>query len=347
MYGAAAAQTMPNMSINDGSPREFVASREIYSTSWIKGTKIWQAVYTVFFVAFVGFAVFSMAGTARGHGVHLPRYTPLIMMAVLLGGSAIVGVYMLVRWRQKYVLSVAGDSLTVGSRGEVYSLADAQLGLWPNMGVALHLHSGGRRFVLGGHGRRIGPTTPLDAEPISVVDARLPASEFDEVLRLGGRTAARGPAPGDPTRCILWPTSHAVANMGAFAFRQKQRLMNSLEHAHLFIDVDGDTIRIVDPETHVVETSTSVSRITATPLTYESYSDESNRVYRTPTLSLSVPGLPVITFGCPHDVKQFSWRGSSQVVKEPPLYRLSGADWTTLVETFRVAANVEDATPKG
>jgi hypothetical protein len=338
---------MPGMSINDGSPREFVASREIFSTSWIKGTKVWQAVYTVFFVAFVGFVVYSMFGTAKGRGVHVPRYTPLIMMAVLLGGSAIVGVYMLVRWRQKYVLSVAGDSLTVGSRGEVYSLADAQLGLWPNMGVALHLHSGGRRFVLGGHGRRIGPTTPLDAEPIQVVDARLPASDFDELLRLGGRTAGRAPAPGAPTRCILWPTSQAVANMGAFAFRQKQRLANSLDHAQLFIDVDGDSIRIVDPDSQAVETSTSVSRIAAIPLTYETHSDESNRVYRTPVLSLTVPGLPLISFGCPSDVDGFSWRGSSQVVKDPPLYRLSGADWTTLVETFRVAANVKDATPKG
>ena len=201
------------MSVNEsGTSRQFVASGEAMSTGWIKGTKIWQAVYTVFFVAFVGFAVFAMFGTARGMHVHAPRYTGLIFMAVLLVAGVVIGGNMFWRSRQKYVLTVNGDSLTVGSRGEVYSLADAKLSLWPNIGVALHLHSGGRRFILGGRDRQIGPSTPLDAPPIQLVDARLPASEFDELLRLGGRDAARGPAPGEPTRCILFPNSQTIVN---------------------------------------------------------------------------------------------------------------------------------------
>jgi hypothetical protein len=44
------------------------------SSGRIKGTKIWQAVYTVFFVAFVGFAVLAMFGTSRGMHVQ-PRAT--------------------------------------------------------------------------------------------------------------------------------------------------------------------------------------------------------------------------------------------------------------------------------
>lgn len=55
---------------------------------------------------------------------------------------------------------INGDALTIAPRGDVYSLADTQLSLWPNIGVALHLHSGRRRFILGGRDRQIGPPTP-------------------------------------------------------------------------------------------------------------------------------------------------------------------------------------------
>jgi uncharacterized YccA/Bax inhibitor family protein len=140
------------MGISDESTasRQFVASAEAFSTGWIKGTKIWQAVYSVFFVAFVGFAALAMFRTSKGIPVHAPRYTGLIFMAVLLVAGVFVGCYLYWRSRKRYVLTVNGDALTVGARGDVYSLADGQLGLWPNIGVALHLHSGGRRFVLGG-----------------------------------------------------------------------------------------------------------------------------------------------------------------------------------------------------
>jgi hypothetical protein len=334
------------MSTNNeaGTARQFVAAREVFSTSWIKGTKIWQAVYTVVFVGFVGFAVLMMYNTSRGAKTpHIPRYTGLYFIAVLLGVSAVFGVYMLLRSRQKYVLTVTGDTVTVQPRGEVYSLADAHLGIWPNIGVALHLQSGGSRFVLGGEERSIGPSTPLDAEPTDLVDARLPAADFDELLRLGGRAAARGPAPGEPTRCILFPNSQTIATTSPLAFRKKQRLVNSLGRAQLFIDVDNDTIRIVEPESHTVDASATVSRITATPLSYEQRDGESSRVYRTPILMLSVPGLAPLSVGCALSGQRFAWTGSARVVKEPPAYVLSAADWRTLVEKFGLAANVSDA----
>jgi hypothetical protein len=285
---------------NETGARQFVASAEAMSTGWIKGTKIWQGVYTVFFVAFVGFAMLAMFGTARGMHVHAPRYTGLIFMAVLLVAGAVIGGYMFWRSRQKYVLTINGDALTIAPRGDIYSLADAQLSLWPNIGVALHLHSGGRRFILGGRDRQIGPATPLDAPPIQLVDARLPASEFDELLRLGGRAAARGPAPGEPTRCILLPNSQTIVNSGPFAFRKKQRLVNSLGREQLFIDVDNDTIRVIDPESHTVDATAAVSRVTATALSYETRDVESSQVSKTPALTMSVPGVPPLTFGCPH-----------------------------------------------
>jgi hypothetical protein len=340
------------MSISDESTasRQFVASAEAFSTGWIKGTKVFQAVYTVFFVAFVGFAVLAMFGTSRGMHVHAPRYTGLIFMAVLLVAGVVIGGYLFWRSRQKSVLTVNGDALTVGPRGDTYSLADAQLGLWPNIGVALHLHSGGRRFILGGRDRRIGPSTPLDAAPIQVVDARLPASDFDELLRLVGRAAARGPAPGEPTRCILFPNSQTIVKSGPFAFRKKQRLVNSLGREQLFIDVDNDTIRVIDLASHTVDATAAVSRITATALSYETRDVESSQVSKTPALTMSVPGVPPLTFGCPHLERwerRFSWSGSVLIVNEPPAYILSAADWLTLVEKFGSAANVKDAARKG
>jgi hypothetical protein len=74
------------MSVNNeaGAARQFVASGEAFSTGWIKGTKVFQAVYSVFFVAFVGFAALAMFRTSKGMHVHVPRYTGLIFMAVLL-----------------------------------------------------------------------------------------------------------------------------------------------------------------------------------------------------------------------------------------------------------------------
>jgi hypothetical protein len=306
---------------NETGARQFVASGEAMSTGWIKGTKIWQGVYTVFFVAFVGFGVSAMFRSAQGKQVHAPRYTGLIFMAVLLVTGVVIGGYMFWRSRQKYVLTISGDALTIAPRGDIYSLADAQLGLWPNIGVALHLHSGGHRFVLGGRDRQIGPATPLDAPPIQLVDARLPAAEFDELLRLGGRAAARGPAPGEPTRCILFPNSQTIVNSGAFAFRKKQRLVNSLGREQLFIDVDNDTIRVIEPESHMVDAAAAVSRITATALSYETRDVESSQISRTPALSMSMPGVPPLTVGCSHLERwgrRFSWSGSVLIVNEPP-----------------------------
>jgi hypothetical protein len=335
------------MSISDeaGTSRRFVASAEAYGTGWIKGTKIWQVVYSVFFVAFVAYAVMAMFGSAQGKQVHAPRYTGLIFLAVLLVASVVIGGYFIWRSRKKYVFTVNGDSLTIAPRGDVYSLADAQLGLWPNMGVSLHLHSGGRRFILGGRDRQIGPATPLDAPPTQLADARLPAAEFDELLRLGGRAAARGPAPGEPTRCILFLNSQTIVNSGPFAFRKKQRLVNSLGREQLFIDVNTDTIRIIDPESHTVDATAAVSRITATPLSYETHDSESGGTSKTPALMMSVPGVPALTVGCrilPVSGRRFSWSGPVHIVHEPPAYILSAADWLTVVEKFGLAANVND-----
>jgi hypothetical protein len=182
-----------------------------------------------------------------------------------------------------------------------------------------------------------------------VVDARLPASEFDELLRLGGRAAARGPAPGEPTRCILFRNSQTIVNSSAFAFRKKQRLVNSLGREQLFIDVDNDTIRVVDPESHAVDAAAPVSRITATALSYETRDVESSQISKTPALTMSIPGVGPLTVGCRHlesSGRRFSWSGAVLIVNEPPAYVLSAADWLTLVEKFGLAADLNDTARK-
>jgi hypothetical protein len=189
-----------------------------------------------------------------------------------------------------------------------------------NIGVALHLHSGRRRFVLGGQERRVGPATPLDASPTPLVDARLSASDFDELLRLGGRSAARGPALGEPTRCVLFPNSASIEKMGPFAFRKKQRLTGSLDKPQLFIDVNNDSIRVIDPNSNADNASAAVSRATAAPVTYERPSDDSGYVSIVPAMTLCVPAC-----------------------NRSPL-STSAADWLTLAQTFGLDAQLHDIT---
>lgn len=207
------------MSISDASTasREFPASVAAFSSKWIKGTKYWQATYMVFFVVFVGVALLTVVGTAFGVHVRIPKPSAALVYSVLgamMAFGVALGAYLYWRSRRQYVISVAGDRLTINPRGDQYSLVDAELGLWVNQGVALHLGAGGRRFLLGGEDRRIGPATPLDAPPVPLVDASLSASDFDELLALGGRSAALGPAPGEPIRCLLFPNPLLIQAAG-------------------------------------------------------------------------------------------------------------------------------------
>jgi hypothetical protein len=120
--------------------------------------------------------------------------------------------------------------------------------------------------------------------------------------------------------------------------------VNSLGREQLFIDVDNDTIRVIDPESRTVDATAPVSRITATALSYETRNAETSQVSKTPALTMSVPGVPPLIFGCPH---RFSWSGSVLIVNVPPAYILSAADWLTLVEVLGLAANLKDAARKG
>jgi hypothetical protein len=316
---------------------------------------------------------------------------------LLLGG---VGAYY--RWskRRKILIGVTSDGLTVNKRpGDVFSLSDAKLGVWGvsggmTMGTALHLQCGPHRFVLGGRDHRIAAGTRLEAPdagyglPVDV-DAWVSASDFDELLTVVGRRSGldiRRPAQGDvtgagdvtgvagataqPTRCLLFPNPLLIQQMGPFAFRKKQQLLQSASQPRLAIDVGKDAIWVKDPSSDALIGSAWLAQVTATPETYRyrygsrswlfapSFDQIAGRLLEqamakslstSPVLVVCVPGLQPLIIGCRDSVggleRRFSWRGKvRQRVNEPPEYAVSGADWLTLVEKLGLATYLEDRT---
>jgi hypothetical protein len=353
------------MSVNDESTtsRQFVASPTAFSPKWIR---YWQVGYSVFFAAVVVFLLLQVLRTVSGVHLRFPHVGAAVIYGLVVGMLAVgvgIAAYLFWRSRRKYLITVTAGGLAIDRRrGDVYSLVDAQLGLWVDKGVALHLQCGRHRFVLGGRDRRIGPSTSLDASPVWVVDAWLPESDFDELLFLGGRPAARGPAAGEPTRCLLFPNPLLIQQMGPFAFRKKQRLTRSLAQPQLFIDVDNDAIRLVDPNSNAVTASAAVLRVNATPATYHLSgghavpsaqnvaSDAAGQYFSTtPTMGVSVAGRQPLTIGC-RDLeglkRRFSWSANVPITNDPPAHEVSAADWLTLVEKFGLAPYLEDGTKR-
>ena len=184
--------------------------------------------------------------------------------------------------REKIIISVTSDGLTVNKRpGDVYSFSGAKLGTWgqtggATMGTALHLQCGQHRFILGGRDRRVASGTRLEAPdagyglPVDV-DAWLSAADFEEILTMVGRRSGldiRPPAPGEPTRCLLFPNSLLIQEMGAFAVRKKREFLESASQPRLAIDVGPDGIRVIDPNTNALIASVSPAHVSATPVIY-------------------------------------------------------------------------------
>jgi hypothetical protein len=295
-------------------------------------------------------------------------------VALILGGVG--GWYW---WSQrtghgKILIDVTRDALTVSKRpGDVYPFGDAQLGVWGisggmTMGTTLHLHCGGRRFILGGRDYRVAAGTRLEAPDAGYglpldVDAWVSASDFGEILAMSGRQtnqaglAAGSPAPAGPVRCLLFPSPLAIQQMGPFAVRRKQQVLQSANQPRLAIDVDADAIRIVDPNTNALHASVQVAQMTATPETYQyrygflglGSADQivggmlergmASSLSTTPVLVLGVPGGPPLTIGCRDTIggldMRFSWpRDVRQRVNEPPEFAVSGGDFLLLVDKF-------------
>jgi hypothetical protein len=312
------------------------------------------------------------SGGSRSNGWIMDKVFRYGLIALVLGGG---GAWY--RWSQrssggKILIDVTRDALTVSKRpGDVYPFSDAKLGVWgisggQTMGGALHLHCGQRRFILGGRDYRVAPGTPLEAPdagyglPVDV-DAWVTGTEFGEILTISGRQStpsgldARPLAAAGPTRCLLFPSSTLIQQMGPFAFRRRQQLLNSLNQPRLAIDVGADGIRVVDPNSNALLASAQVAQVTATPETYKyrqgwsSYGSAEQIVSRmaanlatTPVMVLSIPGAQPLTVGCRDTIggldMRFSWpRDVRQRVNDPPDFACSGGDFLLLVEAFGLA----------
>jgi hypothetical protein len=333
------------MSVNDRSAvsRQFVASSPSVASSMndlVTGRRKW-IYYIAYTVVAVSVFVLTMVRPLRpwmswglGTVVALCVVGPLVWLA-----------YLWWRSRRKVLIDVTSDGLTV-SGSPVFPFAGAQFGPWVTMGVALHLQSGSRTFVLGGRDRRVAPSTRLDAPPVAAVDAWLWDAEFDELLTIGGLSSVRGPASEGPTRCLLFPNPYLAEEMGSFAFRKHVRFERTLSQPSLFLDVNSDAIRVVDPTSGAVSASAPRAQVTAAPAVFQpdSVNSGDGSTYNYPAVTglvLQLPGEQPMTVGCLDLMGaefRFSWRDGVPRVNERPACVTSGGDWLTLIETFGLTA---------
>jgi hypothetical protein len=116
---------------------------------------------------------------------------PLLLLVPLLHRSRRWRSFITLRWPTEVSLGLVGDGLEVNrgrGRGEVFPVIGATLGPWAaagkQMGTALHLRNGRRRFVLGGQDHRVPMGVRLDAKPVRNVDGWMLAADFDALLRI-------------------------------------------------------------------------------------------------------------------------------------------------------------------
>ena len=370
------------MNVNDmpAASRQFVAQPPFWGSKVAsKTTPAWQnnptKSYAIMVVGVLAFSVV-LGGLYVGMqslGAEWMQYFDgrafqYILVALLFGG-----VYAWYWWsrRRKIIVSVTSDGLTVNTRpGDVYSFIDAKLGTWgqtggATMGTALHLQCGQPRFILGGRDRRVASGTRLEAPdagyglPVDI-DAWVSAADFEEILTIVSRRSGldvRPPAPGQPTRCLLFPNSLLIQEMGAFAVRKKREFLESASQPRLAIDVGVDGIRVIDPNTNALIAAVSPAQVTATPVIYRprsmhwipnlghAISDAATNYWSTaPGMRVSIPGMPPLTIGCRDTVsgldQRFSWPDDVPTEHARADYEVSGTDWLILVEKFGLAPHL-------
>ena len=322
------------------------------------------AIAIVLGVLFVGMQAVLPEDVAETAG----RSFHLVGLVVLFGGA---GAWYWWSRRRKIIISATDDGLTVNTRpGDVYSFSGAKLGTWgqtggATMGTALHLQCGPRRFILGGRDRRTAGTR-LDAPDVGYglevdVDAHLSAANFEEILTMVGRRSGldiRPPAPGEPTRCLLFTNPLLAQEIGPLAYRKRQQFMQSLGQPRLAIDVGPDSIRVIDPNTNALIASVSPAQVTATPVVFRPVrwhlflsaghilSDLMFNYWSTALgMHVSIPGMPPLTISCRDSAsglnKRFSWRDNVPTEHTRADYEVSGTDWLTLVEKVGLASYLE------
>lgn len=364
-----------NLNPGAGTARQFVARPPFWGSKMASvTTPAWQrnpfgswlvmAIGVFAFTAVAGLLFVGLGSTLQGQS---DGVLAAASYGFRYGGVALIigGAYLWYRrsQRKRVVLSVTADGLTVD--GVRYPFAGATLGTWGvtggvTYGVALHVDSGGRRFVLGGRDRRVAPGTRLDAPDVGYglpidIDAWLPAAEFDEILAAAGHGLnARQPSPDQAIRCLLYPNALLIQEMGAFATRRKREFLASAGQPRLAIDVEPNGIRVVDPSTGAVLGAAALADVSATPVTYQPsqwhvlptvghvISDMATAHWSTmPGLYIAIPGLAPLTVGSMDTNtgldRRFAWSAVVPTQDARAEYQVSGTDWQTLIERFGLA----------
>jgi hypothetical protein len=131
----------------------------------------------------------------------------------------------------------------------------------------------------------------------------------------GGQSAASAQRPSvRKTRCVL----AQLPRLGS---------LNPPTPA-LAIEMDQQTIRLLDVHTKLLVASTSLAEVTSTPAEHEG----------TPVMVVSGSGLPTLTIRPHHDVG--SWRRTARTQK--PAYLATDAEWLGLAERFDMASDLVD-----
>lgn len=349
--------------------RQFVASAAPPSTK-----QMMKYTYVLMFggIASLGamyMALFLVGALVGSDNVMTVGGTVVFIAFFLLAMPAYAAFQRRVNRAKKVLIDVGDASLTVSARpGDVFPFADAKLGNWTlpgyggtSKGAALHLHSGGHRFVVGGQDRRIAPETPLEAPAVDAVDASMGAAEFDELLAIVGRSRGLdvpAPTPGQPTRCLLVPNParmYSSSFLGMFKNTATAlRLNANPPQASLAIDVADDAISVVDVASRARIASASPEHVTATPAASTRSMPYAGTV-TSPVLVVRVADSAPLTIGCPDFAGppqaswsgrtkltyRFSWRGEV-AQEEEPAFVVSDVDWLTLVEKFDLAPRLED-----
>lgn len=328
---------------------------------------------------------------ALGSGIDpvVARLGPLLPGVVIVGGAlGVVGYFSFRQFKsvpqlRVIEIGVASDVLTVDERpGMAYRLRGATLGTWSmggmTGGTALHLQSGTYRFVLGGRDYRPAYQTRLDAPHVREVDAWVSASDFSEILQIAGLGDREDvPAPGSPTRCLLYSNLFLFQKDGFMAQHRIQEYYEASGPPLLAIDIGAEAMWVTDLNGNAFIGSSWRDQVTVIPTTYKppwtsvyegtpflnsAWGTHNSNYSVAPQMIVSAPSMPPLNIVCVEansssrqigfkalgamagfgSVRRFEWRGAEQVVREPAEYSVSAADWLTLVGAFGLSEYLID-----
>jgi hypothetical protein len=171
------AQRAPNQ-------RVFEATAPRVSWKWL-AFLIYGFLFSMLFLPFVLEATHTQLDKSFGEWLHALVFGGYGVGIALAGSGAVRSFF-----APRVSVRPTGDGVDVTRRGKTTSFPvfGARLGPWSvgrtEMGSALHLRNGRRRFVIGGQGYLPPAGTQPSAKPVWDVNAYMPAPDFDAFLHV-------------------------------------------------------------------------------------------------------------------------------------------------------------------